>query len=66
MSFFKQSGGGGQSLTVFLENSESAKEVWSLTDSWSGSDQINWVEGSVEIKASELAGDNMFKVSYFS
>ena len=48
-------------MTVFLENSESAKDVWALTDSWGG--ETGWFEGSVELKASELAGDNMFRVS---
>ena len=38
----------------------SAKDVWTLTDSWS--DQTGWIEGRVEIKASELAGDTIFRV----
>ena len=38
----------------------SAKDVWTLTDSWS--DQTGWIEGRVVIKASELAGDTIFRV----
>ena len=56
-----QPGGDGQGLTVFLENSVSAKDVWTLTDSWS--DQTGWIDGRVEIKASELAGDTIFRVN---
>ena len=56
-----QPGGDGQALTVFLENSVSAKVVWTLTDSWS--DQTGWIDGRVEIKASELAGDTIFRVN---
>ena len=56
-----QPGGDGQALTVFLENSVSAKDVWTLTDSWS--DQTGWIDGRVEIKASELAGDTIFRVN---
>ena len=49
-----------------LENSESAKDVWALTDSWGG--EPGWFEGSVEVKASELASiaDNMFRVSKYN
>ena len=39
----------------------SAKDVWTLTDSWS--DQYGWIDGRVEIKASELAGDTIFRVN---
>ena len=56
-----QPGGDGQGLTVFLENSVSAKDVWTLKDSWS--DQTGWIDGRVEIKASELAGDTIFRVN---
>ena len=56
-----QPGNNGQALTVFLENSVSAKDVWALSDSWS--DQTGWIDGRVEIKASELAGDTIFRVS---
>ena len=56
-----QPGGDGQGLTVFLENSVSAKDVWTLKDSWS--DQAGWIDGRVEIKASELAGDTIFRVN---
>ena len=41
----------------------SAKDVWALSDSWS--DDTGWIEGSVEIKASELAGDTIFRVIYY-
>ena len=60
MIYILQPGGDGQGLTVFLETSVSAKDVWTLTDSWS--DQTGWFDGRVEIKASELAGDTIFRV----
>ena len=55
-----QTSGDGESLTVFLENSDSAKDVWALTDSWS--DEPLWNEGRVEIKASELSDDSKYRV----
>ena len=55
-----QTSGDGESLTVFLENSDSAKDVWALTDSWS--EEPIWTEGRVEIKASELSDDSKYRV----
>ena len=57
-----QTSGDGESLTVFLENSDSAKDVWALTDSWS--EEPIWTEGRVEIKASELSDDSKYRVRY--
>ena len=57
-----QPSGEGESLTVFLENSDSAKDIWALTDSWS--DEPLWSEGRVEIKATELSEDTKYRVRY--
>ena len=58
--FFLQPGGDGQALTVFLENSVSAKDVWALSDSWTN--EPKWNEGRIEINGDELADDTKYKV----
>ena len=56
-----QTAGEGEALTVFLENTDSAKDIWALPDSWS--DEAIWTEGRVEIKATELSEDSVYRVS---
>ena len=56
-----QTAGEGESLTIFLENTDSAKDIWGLPDSWS--DEAIWSEGRVEIKATELSEDSVYRVS---
>ena len=60
--FLLQPEGDGQGLTVFLENSESAKDVWALSDSFAL--EPIWYEGRIEIKGSELADDTIYRVIF--
>ena len=58
--FIPQVEGEGESLTIFLENTDSTKDIWALPDSWQT--EPLWYEGRVEIKANELSEDTKYRV----